>query len=69
MIEELAILQQYLRLKSRRAARIVTDCVCRKCYPKLNRADDLIQALEQADITGIKTIPAEGWNGNTLSFL
>ncbi len=31
--------------------------------------DDLIQAMNAAGITGIKTVPAEGWDGNTLSFI
>ncbi len=31
--------------------------------------DDLIEAMNAAGITGIKTVPAEGWDGNTLSFI
>jgi len=30
--------------------------------------EDLLQALKTAGITGIKTVPAEGWDGNTFSF-
>lgn len=31
--------------------------------------DNLLYALEKENITGIKTIPAESWDGNTLSFI
>lgn len=31
--------------------------------------DDLLLKLTEAKITGIKTIKAEGWDGNTLSFI
>lgn len=30
--------------------------------------EDLLQALKDAGVTGIKTVPAEGWDGNTFSF-
>jgi len=30
--------------------------------------DDLLQALQRAELKGIKTVLAEGWDGNTFSF-